>query len=89
MPGAQLRNTTLILPLLCGVEEGAGVRRRVISSSNPLTPSLSPLGRGEGVGSSAELRPYARAAGRAEDPVHRIIYSPIRNSPGHVRLPSQ
>jgi trans-aconitate methyltransferase len=30
-------------------EERAGVRRRLISNSKPLTPALSPLGRGEGV----------------------------------------
>ena len=31
-------------------EERAGVRRQITSSSNPLTPALSPFGRGEGVG---------------------------------------
>jgi acetoin utilization deacetylase AcuC-like enzyme len=31
-------------------EERAGVRRQIISSSNPLTPALSQFGRGEGVG---------------------------------------
>jgi trans-aconitate methyltransferase len=31
-------------------EERAGVRRRLVSSSNPITPTLSPLGRGEGEG---------------------------------------
>ena len=30
-------------------EERAGERRQIISSSNPLTPTLSPFGRGEGV----------------------------------------
>ncbi len=30
-------------------EERAGVRRRLISNSKPLAPTLSPLGRGEGV----------------------------------------
>jgi 6-phosphogluconolactonase len=30
-------------------EERAGVRRPIVSNSNPLTPNLSPLGRGEGV----------------------------------------
>ncbi len=30
-------------------EERAGVRRPIVSNSNPLTPTLSPLGRGEGV----------------------------------------
>jgi trans-aconitate 2-methyltransferase len=30
-------------------EERAGVRRRLISNSKPLVPTLSPLGRGEGV----------------------------------------
>ncbi len=31
-------------------EERAGVRRQIISSSNSLTPALSPFGRGEGAG---------------------------------------
>ena len=30
-------------------EERAGVRRPIVSRSNPLTPTLSSLGRGEGV----------------------------------------
>ena len=33
-------------------EERAGVRRRLISNSKPRTPTLSPLGRGEGVDSA-------------------------------------
>ena len=32
------------------------------SSSNPLAPALSPLGRGEGVGGDAKLRPDALTA---------------------------
>jgi trans-aconitate methyltransferase len=35
-------------------EERAGVRRRLLSNSKPLTPPLSPLGRGEGVESGPE-----------------------------------
>ena len=35
-------------------EERAGVRRPFASSSNPLTPALSPLGRGEGVAAALE-----------------------------------
>ena len=35
------------------------MRRRFFSSSSkPLSPALSPLGRGEGVGGSVELRPF-------------------------------
>jgi apolipoprotein N-acyltransferase len=35
-------------------EEKAGERRSMVSNSNPLTPTLSPLGRGEGVASALE-----------------------------------
>ena len=38
-------------------EERAGVRRPLVSISNPLTPVLSPLGRGEGADPAATARP--------------------------------
>ena len=41
-------NVTLFFPPSPPLEERAGVRRQIVSKPEPLTPSLSPLGRGEG-----------------------------------------
>ena len=46
---AEIRRVTLSSPSPPQKEERAGVRRPIVSNSNPLTPTLSPLGRGEGV----------------------------------------
>jgi 6-phosphogluconolactonase len=46
---AEIRRVTLSSPSPPQKEERAGVRRPIVSNSNPLTPPLSPLGRGEGV----------------------------------------
>ena len=46
---AEIRRVTLSSPAPPQKEERAGVRRPIVSNSNPLTPPLSPLGRGEGV----------------------------------------
>ena len=53
------RNLTLppFFSLSSPKEERAGVRSPLFPSSNPLTPALSPLGRGEGVGAVPEMRP--------------------------------
>ena len=45
-------------------EERAGVRRPFISDSNPLTPTLSPLGRGEGEDRGTANRGIVSVAGR-------------------------
>jgi hypothetical protein len=37
-------------------EERVGVRRPIISNSNPLAPTLSPLGRGEGEAAVSLIR---------------------------------
>jgi acetoin utilization deacetylase AcuC-like enzyme len=47
---AALEAAANISPSPPPTEERGGVRRQIASSSNPLTPALSPLGRGEGVG---------------------------------------
>jgi len=46
---AEIRRVTLSSPSPPQKEERAGVRRPIVSNSNPLTPTRSPLGRGEGV----------------------------------------
>ena len=46
---AEIRRVTLSSPSPPQKEERAGVRRPIVSNSNPLPPTLSPLGRGEGV----------------------------------------
>ena len=46
---AEMRRVILSSPSPPQKEERAGVRRPIVSNSNPLTPPLSPLGRGEGV----------------------------------------
>jgi hypothetical protein len=46
----QTRIATLLdFPLSSPKEERDGVRRLAVSSSNPLSLALSPLGRGEGI----------------------------------------
>ena len=54
--GRSLTPPPFVLPLLPKGGEGRG-EEADYSSSNPLAPALSPLGRGEGVGGSAKLRP--------------------------------
>jgi 6-phosphogluconolactonase len=46
---AEIRRVTLSSPSPPQKEERDGMRRPIVSNSNPLTPTLSPLGRGEGV----------------------------------------
>jgi hypothetical protein len=50
------------------------------SNSNPLAPTLSPLGRGEGVGSSVRLRPV-RLAAKPEN--KRALCGLLRQSISH------
>jgi acetoin utilization deacetylase AcuC-like enzyme len=47
---AVLEAVAISSPTPAPPEERAGVRRQIISSSNPLTPDLSPVGRHQGLG---------------------------------------
>jgi len=53
-------STTSFAPSPPLKEEGRGEEAKADSSSTPLTPTLSPFGRGEGVQAAANVRGYPR-----------------------------
>jgi len=99
---AEIRRVTLSSPSPPQKEERAGVRRPIVSNSNPLAPTLSPLGRGAGVdfqpildliflgmgedGHVASLFPGESEMAAASKAVYRAIKKSPKPPPNRVTL---
>jgi 6-phosphogluconolactonase len=99
---AEIRRVTLSSPAPPQKEERAGVRRPIVSNSNPLTPTRCPLGRGEGVdfqpildliflgmgkdGHVASLFPGESEMAAANKAVYRAVKNSPKPPPNRVTL---